>query len=731
MKKYTTFLLILFCIFGNVLLAQNKISGYKFWFDNDEGSSVTTTITPAEHVELNTSVSATLLNTGLHVLNVQFWDDNSDYSSVISQFFYKVPEQTVLVKELISYEYWIDDDYTSAVSQNISNVQQFNMDENINVSSLSTGLHVISLRYKDNTNLWSSTVSQFFYKIPEQTVPAKELISYEYWLDDDYENVVTLAVSPGQQFILTENFDLNELNTGLHVINVRFKDNTQVWSNTLSHFFFKIPEQTVSLKEMIAYEYWLDGDYSTAVSETISPAQQLNLTDNIDVNSLNTGLHIINFRFRDNTNSWSSPVSQFFFKKVNTFNEVREVTQFRYWFDNAFDDVSEGQFDPSATFVNLTDQIDMTQLWKGSHILHFQFKDSFGQWSVVASDSVVKQSLPVASFDFNEQVSCDSTVIETVNTSIDADIYSWDFGDGTTSTDVEPVHTYIDPGDYFISLTVTDTLIGSDSTIVKPVSVLPTTTYSSVAPVACDNYISPSGNFNWTTSGMYSDTILNAIGCDSIITVNLTILNSTFAEIEVTACDSYTSPSGNFIWTVSGIYLDTIPNSLGCDSIITINLTIDAVDVTVTNDDPVLTANAVGAAYQWIDCSTMLPIPGEINQSFTAVINGSYAVEVTQNGCSDTSVCYPVISVGMQNDKTTPAIVCYPNPTDGMVTIDLGKEYGNVIIKVSDDKGVRQSSIQYKNAAKVIVELKGPAGLYLIGILTDDGLIKSIKVLKE
>lgn len=46
--------------------------------------------------------------------------------------------------------------------------------------------------------------------------------------------------------------------------------------------------------------------------------------------------------------------------------------------------------------------------------------------------------------------------------------------------------------------------------------------------------------------------------------------NST-SSISDTACGTYTSPGGK-IWTVPGIYMDTIPNSAGCDSIISINL---------------------------------------------------------------------------------------------------------------------------------------------------------------
>ncbi len=90
---------------------------------------------------------------------------------------------------------------------------------------------------------------------------------------------------------------------------------------------------------------------------------------------------------------------------------------------------------------------------------------------------------------------------------------------------------------------------------------------------ACDSYLSPSGNYNWTSSGTYVDTVTGP-GCDTIYTINLAIKNTTMSSINVTDCDSiYTSPSGNYTWTSAGTYYDTISNSAGCDSIMTINLT--------------------------------------------------------------------------------------------------------------------------------------------------------------
>src|SRR5690606_10605049 len=92
---------------------------------------------------------------------------------------------------------------------------------------------------------------------------------------------------------------------------------------------------------------------------------------------------------------------------------------------------------------------------------------------------------------------------------------------------------------------------------------------------SCGVYISPSGKYNWSNSGVYRDTIVALNGCDSNLVINLSIENNTFDTISVNSCMDYTSPSGKYLWTSSGRFHDTIPNFAGCDSILTIDLTID------------------------------------------------------------------------------------------------------------------------------------------------------------
>lgn len=113
---------------------------------------------------------------------------------------------------------------------------------------------------------------------------------------------------------------------------------------------------------------------------------------------------------------------------------------------------------------------------------------------------------------------------------------------------------------------------GSTWTSVTPTLTCNTT--STISPSVCTSYTVPSGDETYFASGTYTDTIPNAAMCDSIITINLTIHNNTTSTISPSACTSYTVPSGDETYFATGTYMDTIPNANGCDSIITINLTI-------------------------------------------------------------------------------------------------------------------------------------------------------------
>jgi hypothetical protein len=249
-----------------------------------------------------------------------------------------------------------------------------------------------------------------------------------------------------------------------------------------------------------------------------------------------------------------------------------------------------------------------------------------------------------------------------------------------------------------------------------------------ISPMACDSFISPGGAVYYN-SGTYMDTLTNMMGCDSIFTINLVVGNSSSSFISATACNSYTAPSGA-VYTVSSTYLDVIPNSTGCDSLITISLVVNNANVATTQNGATLTATAAGATYQWVTCPSMMPVFGATGQSYTASTNGSYAVIVTQNNCSDTSACLNVTGIGIAENGFGGLLNVYPNPSKGEFFIDLGATYNDISVVATDVTGRVMFSKAVSSGNLIPVELDAPAGVYMIRV-TAENHSAVIRLVKE
>ena len=122
---------------------------------------------------------------------------------------------------------------------------------------------------------------------------------------------------------------------------------------------------------------------------------------------------------------------------------------------------------------------------------------------------------------------------------------------------------------------------------------------------------------------------------------------------------------------------------------------------------------------------------GETNKSFTATANGNYAVEITQDSCTDTSACYAVTSIGILENDFGPALRVYPNPTTGKLIIELGQTFTGVILSIRNLRGQLINKQNFETAKQLDIEIEGPSAYYLIGIKTSEGKTALLKVLKE
>jgi hypothetical protein len=114
---------------------------------------------------------------------------------------------------------------------------------------------------------------------------------------------------------------------------------------------------------------------------------------------------------------------------------------------------------------------------------------------------------------------------------------------------------------------------GCDSTVTLTLSIVASyTTPVSATICAGQSYIL--GTQVLTANGLFTQLFTTSAGCDSTVNLTLTVLPNAASTVTISACDSLVSPTGNYTWTTSGIYTDTLVSSNLCDSVITFNLTV-------------------------------------------------------------------------------------------------------------------------------------------------------------
>lgn len=189
---------------------------------------------------------------------------------------------------------------------------------------------------------------------------------------------------------------------------------------------------------------------------------------------------------------------------------------------------------------------------------------------------------------------------------------------------------------------------------------------------------------------------------------------------------TYTENNNTATYTITG------GAASGCDSIIELHLTVNRVsDNSTTVSGTTISANNSKATYRWLNCNNNYsPIQGQTNASYKPEVNGSYAVELTENKCTDTSLCVEISSLGIIENEIGLDLMIFPNPTTGNLSIDLGNVCSKSEISISDFKGNLIEHKSYFNSQKINLSITESPGVYMVKIFAD-GKKAVIKVIKD
>ncbi len=278
-----------------------------------------------------------------------------------------------------------------------------------------------------------------------------------------------------------------------------------------------------------------------------------------------------------------------------------------------------------------------------------------------------------------------------------------------------------------------DTLInksGCDS-VVNISLIVSKSSYAQINPNTCSSYTSPSGKYKVSFSTSFFDTIPNRAGCDSIILIDVKVNPSTSKTISATVCNRYLSPSKRYVWKVSGKYIDTTVNSKGCDSIVTVNLTVNSVNVVVTQNKTKLTALLGGMTYQWLNCSSNYSkIPGATGQSYIVTAVGKYAVEIFDGSCTDTSTCFNITDLKVSPTLADRNLAIIPNPTRGQFELSASKPFQSATLSLFNSIGEEVYRMDRVDGSRVRMDLSSQSnGIYFLEII-EKGERARIKLVK-
>lgn len=212
------------------------------------------------------------------------------------------------------------------------------------------------------------------------------LTKVEYYIDTDpgYGLASNVSVTASSDLDITLNPDVSTLAEGIHILFVRAKDANDNWSFTRNHTFYKgfgVLNQTITKAE---YFFDTDPGYGEATPLSFNPASDVDIAVNLDVSTLQNGIHKLFIRARDNAGQWTTTKSHTFYKGIFSTGTAANIKTVEYYFDTdpGFGSGKKVAF-TSGTELDLTFDADLSGLTGEYHSIFIRIQDENGSWSLI------------------------------------------------------------------------------------------------------------------------------------------------------------------------------------------------------------------------------------------------------------------------------------------------------------------------------------------------------------
>lgn len=224
----------------------------------------------------------------------------------------------------------------------------------------------------------------------------------------------------------------------------------------------------------------------------------------------------------------------------------------------------------------------------------------------------------------------------------------------------------------------------------------------------------------------------NSIGRNRIARL-LNCINTSGTNIRV-ACQSYKWIDGKTYTENNNTATFVLKNAGGCDSTLTLNLTIHPLpnQPSISLLGNTLTSSISNGTYQWVNCnSNNSPIVGATNQNYTPNNNGSYALTITENTCATASICKEVTTTEIDDSNFAHQLELFPNPTTGEINILLKDELTDVMVKTIGINGQVIDVRTFHNQKMLKLFIDANPGMYYLYLSNEKDQKAVLKVIKN
>ena len=616
---------------------------------------------------------------------------------------------------LVEYFINVDPGYGKGIQVSVTNGDLVEKDFNIPLS-LPNGFHTVGFRTKSSDGKWSHTILRNFFVKNEV---ANSLKRIEYFIDNEpgIGKAIEIPLTIGENGYVNFNIPLNEYSEGFHLLGIRTNDNSGHWSQTLLKVFYN--KKGNSPSHIIRLEYFFTGEGAPNTVFTYNLPQPSSLVD-LDWIADLSGLpanktYTINIIAVDENGLKSSPMTAEFFVRPPISIEKVDVTNLACFGVNS----GKSVITALGTGMTLEYSIDNTTFKEGNTFENL----APGPYTAYVRDKADPSNIVQSAFTITSPSEIAMTFAEVQSPKCVGS------SDGSVTVDVTggtAPYTYkvstmsaFQPSNILTGLPA-----GEHEVVVKDANGCEKTGKVTIAPpteiaVSFSNVVQP--NCPADVSGGFT---VSATGGSGGYKYKLST-QSEFGE------------SPQFKDLAAGNYTVVVKDSNGCEKSGTVEITAKSTNppvpiISVQGRDGIdgvvsLVSNST-TGNQWLVDG--VEIPGATGQSLPITEPGNYQVRVTNaGGCSSISETTGITS---SPEIGTLKIKAYPNPSEGIVIIDLGKEIQIDRVTIIHTTGtVMKTNSERMLTDRITLDMSTyQVGMYIIQI-EGIGTFERIKIQKK